>query len=389
MSMSDTAIDGIIQRIYNAALDPTCWGRALRETAEAIGATAPGIVLRSLAPADPGHRLTLDAHPTFNEGGYDYYVLFDQGPNVLAGIPPGAVTICTHMLAEPVYLGSEVDNDGMHPRRRRHWIASIVWRDGPLAIGPVFQREEGKPDFAEDEIALLARLVPHFHQALCLHRRLKETEAVYDAQRELTDCLPVGVILVDARGRVLDANRRAETILRRRDGLVQERETLSAAEPGESRALRALLVRDAATGAPGGWLPGDMLRISRPSERRSLQVLVTRLSRDTAPARDSRRPAAAVLVSDPEDGPELIEEHVRRLHGLTAAEARTAVDLAYGLSVREIADRAGVQQNTVRWHLKQIYAKTGTHRQVELVRLVLGMPGVPSLTHSGRVPAQL
>lgn len=58
-------------------------------------------------------------------------------------------------------------------------------------------------------------------------------------------------------------------------------------------------------------------------------------------------------------------------YGLTHAEARVAARLGRGLAVKEIAAELHVGVETVRTHLKRVYAKTGTRRQAELVRLVL------------------
>lgn len=62
------------------------------------------------------------------------------------------------------------------------------------------------------------------------------------------------------------------------------------------------------------------------------------------------------------------------LFDLTAAEAKVATQLVKGLSVSEIALRQGVASNTVRMHLKSIFAKTGVHRQAELVGLLTIRP---------------
>jgi len=48
--------------------------------------------------------------------------------------------------------------------------------------------------------------------------------------------------------------------------------------------------------------------------------------------------------------------------------------VALGATPGEIADRTGVQINTIRCQLKQIYAKTGARRQADLVRLLLTGP---------------
>ncbi|MBN9324940.1 MAG: hypothetical protein J0H24_24155, partial [Delftia acidovorans] len=51
-----------------------------------------------------------------------------------------------------------------------------------------------------------------------------------------------------------------------------------------------------------------------------------------------------------------------------------AAALVDGLTTREIADAFGVSIETVRHHLKSIFAKTDTHRQAELVSLLVASP---------------
>jgi len=62
---------------------------------------------------------------------------------------------------------------------------------------------------------------------------------------------------------------------------------------------------------------------------------------------------------------------------LTAAESQVAVALAEGKAVREIASVMGCQENTVRFHTKQIHQKLGISRRGELIRLVLSLAGGP------------
>jgi DNA-binding CsgD family transcriptional regulator len=56
---------------------------------------------------------------------------------------------------------------------------------------------------------------------------------------------------------------------------------------------------------------------------------------------------------------------------LTPAETRLAIALFKGQSVEAYAKEAGISINTARWHVKQIYAKTGVKRQTELIRILL------------------
>ena len=60
--------------------------------------------------------------------------------------------------------------------------------------------------------------------------------------------------------------------------------------------------------------------------------------------------------------------------GLTVAEARLAAALAQGMSLKDYAAAAGIAEGTARVQLKSVFARTGTHRQAELVALIWRRP---------------
>jgi len=64
-------------------------------------------------------------------------------------------------------------------------------------------------------------------------------------------------------------------------------------------------------------------------------------------------------------------EAVAAAFDLTPAEIRTLGRLLGGSSPAEIADELGVALPTVRTHLSNIFAKTGTARQLDLVLLAV------------------
>jgi len=89
-------------------------------------------------------------------------------------------------------------------------------------------------------------------------------------------------------------------------------------------------------------------------------------------------------VSDPEAAPEPAAETLRRLFGLTPAVSKLAAALAAGRTIADHAEEARITQGTARWHMKELFARTGTSRQAELVRLLLG--GIAQLPSSRRSP---
>ena len=61
---------------------------------------------------------------------------------------------------------------------------------------------------------------------------------------------------------------------------------------------------------------------------------------------------------------------MRTVFRLTQAEARLATQLARGESLENVADQFGIGKETARSQLKSIFAKTGVHRQAELVAVL-------------------
>ncbi len=93
------------------------------------------------------------------------------------------------------------------------------------------------------------------------------------------------------------------------------------------------------------------------------------VTRDAASA--FAMPLALVIIARPRPDAERIGRRVRRLYGLTEAEARVAAALTLGETVEQIAAAHGVRTSTVRAQVRSIFDKTGVHRQADLVRLAL------------------
>jgi DNA-binding CsgD family transcriptional regulator len=107
--------------------------------------------------------------------------------------------------------------------------------------------------------------------------------------------------------------------------------------------------------------------------KKALQVLVS-------PLRSERGslPGGAVVVvflNDPERQPALPAEVLWTLFGLTGAEARLTGKLMEGYSLSEISELSGLSRETVKSQMSAVFAKTGTRRQGELIRLLSRLPG--------------
>jgi DNA-binding CsgD family transcriptional regulator len=70
-------------------------------------------------------------------------------------------------------------------------------------------------------------------------------------------------------------------------------------------------------------------------------------------------------------GAQLNEGAITAAFGLSKREFAVAHFIASGLSPKEVAQKTGRSPETVRSQLKQLFQKTDTHRQSELVALLL------------------
>jgi DNA-binding NarL/FixJ family response regulator len=181
------------------------------------------------------------------------------------------------------------------------------------------------------------------------------------------DRLPVGVLVVDGANHILFMNRRGAALCAEEDGLLLgSGRQCRAAATAETAALHAAVAEALRNGTT------TALSVARPSMKRPYSVLISPLTETGA----QDTPSAALYVSDPDDLPLVPPDQLGRLLDLTPAEARIAHSLALGHSLDEAAAASGVTVSTARTYLKQVFVKTGTARQAELVKLVLGLPAV-------------
>ncbi len=94
---------------------------------------------------------------------------------------------------------------------------------------------------------------------------------------------------------------------------------------------------------------------------------------------EAERPLALVMSTELV-WPDGFEDTVQEAFGLTSAEVEIVRGIALGLPVKDIAEARGRSQETVRTQLRSILAKTETHSQSELVRVVLGLMDVASMS---------
>ena len=207
------------------------------------------------------------------------------------------------------------------------------------------------------------------------HRQSAETAPLLDSATAVLNRLPIGVILVTADTKILFFNGKAKRYLEQGDGLVVGADRVCRATlPGESRALAKLLA-DTLSPRDENKTEGDFaISLTRMESDYPLNVMVAPIGTGAAGK------GAVLFVSDPAEPVELSIESICRLYGLTPAEGRLALGLTNGHKLDDLAEEWGVSMHTVRSQLRQIFRKTDTSRQSEVVKLILTGPAALQAT---------
>lgn len=227
-----------------------------------------------------------------------------------------------------------------------------------------------KPDSfgTPERISLVRALVPHMQHAIKVQSRLSALDRRYHDLAAALDVVSDGIAIVGRDGRVLHLNPAAESIVASRDGLCVISGLLRASVAHADRALERAVHQALADPRADAWT-GGCVAVPRSFGQRPYVVRVIPTS--AAELNGMASPTALVVIVDPEQEPVPDSEALRRLYGLTKTEAEVALRVLDGTGVVPIAEQLSISVSTVRTHLKHVFHKTDTHRQAELVRLLL------------------
>ncbi|MBZ9701822.1 MULTISPECIES: helix-turn-helix transcriptional regulator [unclassified Mesorhizobium] len=377
--LSSEVLGSIIGDIYDCVLNPEGWAGVMTRITTAMDAAYTTIALASTAdnhgrfaaqsPWDPVQMRVLQD--------YDFDAIPGLKTAVIGDVDTPVATLSLMSEAElgqtaffqnwakPQGLREACITKFVHTSDRIGLMGCTTWADRGIIS-------------AEDQ-HFLALLSPHLRRASLIGDLLDQARVTASLYRQALDNLAVPVVLAGANGAILHANGAAERMLSAQGPILSRNGLLQAQNPAVARALLEAIASaanaDASLGARGIGLPVSA------AGRPAAVAYVLPLTEGTA--RAAFRPAcAAVFISTTTSASPLPEAVLTTLFDLTPAEARVLLRIGSGLSASKSALALGIGENTLKTHLNRIFAKTGTRRQADLVKLVSDI-GTPLAAHSG------
>lgn len=199
-------------------------------------------------------------------------------------------------------------------------------------------------------------------------RRRSASPDALPALCAVVDHLPVGVFLLESDARILFHNRCSRELLETSGAFSIRRGRLFI---GDERATDLATIEK----HPGSTVRMGIASLTAGRKPRQTATAEHRIHVTRLTLRRKSDPVAFIVFATTA-ARQISTPVLKQLYRLTQAEAATAAHLFAGNRPAQIAAQLKVSTNTVRSHMKRIFAKCAVNSQIELVRLFALGPGV-------------
>jgi DNA-binding CsgD family transcriptional regulator len=381
--MSHRSMSDLIGAIYDCAVDPALWPATLEQICVFTDSAAGTLAVVDLVTDTERTLVNFGISSEYAQLYRERYHCTDLFLHPLMMCEVGQPALSSDLVPDDELLNSRIYREWAAPQGFRDTLMTMLAKQqARLAFLGVTRRLEQRR-YDESDRELMALIAPHVKRAITIADLIDHKVLERERFAEVINALATATLLIDQEGKLLHANRAGGLLLQKGDLLLLREGIIEPADPRQARAFRRS--RD------GGTDTSPSRSFLLPRGEGADPVIATVLRLASKPHRTSTQKPGhfAVFVQVPETAAPLAAEVIAELFKLTGSELRIISGLIEGASPTELAERYGISPVTVKTHLKNLFQKTGTNRQAELVRLALS--SVPPLraelvTDRGAVP---
>ena len=366
MKSEAAELSAVIGHVYDAAINPALWPEVLQSICAFVGGSSAVLFWHDSATerSEALHRFNCDP---------DYDRLYFEKYLPLNPMFPAANFVDAGVVAadEDIMPRSELNKTRFY----KEWIKpqGIV---GALAVN----LEKGVTRTSLINVRLtvpltnkmryrLGLLVPHLQRAVAIGRLFDQKTAVEETLTETLDHIEAAVFLVSPNGEIAFANRNAQKLLSEGTLVRKEGAILRAVAPTADRALRNIFI-SAEKGDGSVGVRGVAVALGDAPEEQWFAHVLPLTSGRRQEAGHNHNAVAAVFIRRTAPNELSPLEGIAKLYRLTASEVRVFDAVLKTSGVKAIAGLLGISQATVKTHLHNLFRKTKTRRQSELVKLI-------------------
>ncbi len=374
----------LLELLYDAALDVSRWQQFLHALPSAFGGATGIIHVYDDNPKVLPVSTSFGHEPDFEHSYGNYY----RQVNPYLSIPFGKMHVgeivraSDYKPAEGIHK-TEFFNDWMKPQgiTADHFAVSLL-NSGGLAILSVAPHASVMGKNRDRYAAQLRMLAPHMVRAIEINRIASAAQLAERTLDAAINALGVAAFVVGRSGELILANEKAEILMCEERVLSVDRSRILRASGADGdRALSAAI----AAGITQPWDRAPrVLRLTSTLSEITYIVWFVPVQPPRGNHASNRyaifssvrtENTVVVLVKRADAKIDLPPEVIQAVFKLTASEARLASGLVRGQTMRDFAKASGLSPNTVRNQLTNVFLKTGTQRQADLVALIIGTLG--------------
>jgi DNA-binding CsgD family transcriptional regulator/PAS domain-containing protein len=356
--LTPEALSAAISDIYDCALDTAHWPVALARIAEMSGAAYSAISVGDLVAE---RTVAMHASP------WDFEQLRILNSEYTREIPGGYEVAFGDIDTARSTMELVSENEFQKSRFYREWVAPQGLRDGCVAkfvqtnnlIGMFSLVTRADRDvITADERRFINLICPHLRRAALINDLLNQSTIAKSIYRATLDNLTTPVFLTDGEGTVTFMNAAGDELVSKGSAIASHRVEIFADALRRAAADDGIALGRRGIGVPlSGQGEAPLMAYVLPLGHSDIRTMTggATVAVFLSGALDHVPPTPIVLMT---------------MFDLTQNEARLALHIGAGDNVPEAAAKLLVSENTVKTQLMSIYAKTGTHRQSELVRLL-------------------
>jgi DNA-binding CsgD family transcriptional regulator len=365
-------LSAVIAEIYDAAIEPALWQQALASIVTYVGGHS-GVLFWHDAAAQSAQALYLfNDDPDYTRLYFEKYLPMNPVFPAATFMAEGAVHSTTDIISQKELEETRFYKEWIAPQGIADSLA-VNLEKGTTRSSLLNVRMDAALGFENEQArSRLAVLVPHMQRAVAIGRLFDQQKAAEQALTATLDHVEASVFLVGSDGTITFANDPAKTMLDDATLLRVSAKALHAVADNADRILQDTFASaakgDAAVGVRGVAIP-----LTSSSDERWFAHVLPLTSGRRQEAGQASHAVAAVFIrrSVPNAPPPL--EAIAKLYKLTASEVRVLDAVLRVNGVKAMAETLGLSQATVKTHLHNVFRKTGTRRQSDLVKVVAGI----------------
>ena len=370
MATEPAALSRVICDIYDAAIDPAHWTKALQSACSFVDAVNSSLFWQDAAAEQVVTLHQCNEDPHFTRLYQEHYAPLNPVFPAAFFQDVGQVTAATDLVPRSELEDTRFFKEWIAPQGLGDSIGIVLEKEAQRAAFLAFQGVSG---FVTDETRRRATLlIPHFQRAVAIGRLFDTQKAVEAVLTKMLDGVDDGALLVDADGRIVFANARAKAMLEQGALLRASNGLLRAAAVAPDRALRESLAALAGSGEPIAASGITITLSDAPGNRwiANLLPLGDGARRKFGNAYDA---VAAMFVRSARFADPAPLETLAKDYQLTASEIRVIEAMLRISGQDAIAAALGISRATVKTHLNRVYRKCGAKNQSDLIKLIAGI----------------